>query len=177
MKRVLIVDDEVGTRQSLKAIFSGTYDVLLASGAHEARTILDEGLVDLILVENFDDEAMDALCRYEWPGNVRELHNIVERMVVLNRLESIVTFDLLPDDVRKQARPADDTPLNVDGLSLEEAISRFERRLIESALRNTGGVQTRAAQRLGTMRRILRYKMEKLHIYPQSFTHRPEPTG
>ena len=40
----------------------------------------------------------------------------------------------------------------------------YEKRLIAEALRVSGGVQTRAATRLGTTRRILRYKMEKLGL-------------
>jgi C4-dicarboxylate-specific signal transduction histidine kinase len=48
--------------------------------------------------------------------------------------------------------------------SLEATVSGFERRIIEQALRETGGVQTQAARRLGTTRRILRYRMEKLGI-------------
>ena len=43
-------------------------------------------------------------------------------------------------------------------------MSAFERQLVEKALRDANGVQTRAAKLLGTTRRILRYRMEKLNI-------------
>ena len=43
-------------------------------------------------------------------------------------------------------------------------VNEFERSIVEKALRQTGGVQTRTAQLLGTTRRILRYRMEKLNI-------------
>ncbi|MDF7806530.1 helix-turn-helix domain-containing protein [Pontiellaceae bacterium B12219] len=49
---------------------------------------------------------------------------------------------------------------------LEEAVGNFERRLIIQALEKCNGVQTRAAQHLGTTRRILRYRMDKLGIQP-----------
>lgn len=41
-------------------------------------------------------DARELLVRYRWPGNVRELRNVVERMVVLNRAQSITAEDLRP---------------------------------------------------------------------------------
>ena len=49
-------------------------------------------------------------------------------------------------------------------ISLEETVGDFERNLIVRALEKCDGIQTRAAQRLGTTRRILRYRMDKLGI-------------
>ncbi|MEI7903524.1 MAG: helix-turn-helix domain-containing protein [bacterium] len=46
----------------------------------------------------------------------------------------------------------------------------YERQLISDTLHKVGGVQTRAAKNLGTTRRILRYKMEKLGLVE------PDPT-
>ena len=48
--------------------------------------------------------------------------------------------------------------------SLEEAVNEFERELVERALRDAHGIQTRAAQALGTTRRKLKYRMERLNI-------------
>ncbi len=47
---------------------------------------------------------------------------------------------------------------------LSEAVDEFEREIIVKVLQNTGFNQTKAASLLGTSRRILRYKMEKLKI-------------
>ena len=66
---------------------------------------------------------------------------------------------------RKQA-PSPDTPIN-----LEKAVGEFERDLITRALDKCGGVQTQAAKMLGTTRRILRYRMDKLGIKPQRGNH------
>ena len=49
-------------------------------------------------------------------------------------------------------------------LSLEEAVNNFERSLIVRALEKSSGIQTKAAELLGTTRRILRYRMDKLGI-------------
>jgi transcriptional regulator with GAF, ATPase, and Fis domain len=51
-----------------------------------------------------------------------------------------------------------------EGLPLEEAVSRLERYLIGRALERTNDVQSRAADLLGTTRRILKYKMDQLGI-------------
>lgn len=62
----------------------------------------------------------------------------------------------------KDQDPGPEPPLN-----LEEAVGDFERSLILQALEKCNGIQTRAAQYLGTTRRILRYRMDKLGIKPQ----------
>ncbi len=128
----------------------------------------------------FDAEALRLLCAYDWPGNVRELRNVVERVLVLHGREPTVSAARLPEEFHAAAvRPApalpaaaapgapgvaEDVSLPADGQTLDEAVGAFERRIIAEALRQAGGVQTRAAQRLGSTRRILRYKMAKLGL-------------
>lgn len=63
---------------------------------------------------------------------------------------------------RRETSPALETPIN-----LEKAVGDFERNLIRQALEKCNGIQTRAAEHLGTTRRILRYRMDKLGIEPQ----------
>jgi len=121
----------------------------------------------------FDEEAMQLLSAYRWPGNVRELRNVVERVLVLHGRESVIRAALLPEEFRASARSAA-TAVAVAALPvpppspapamLKNAVDAFERQLIEDALLQSGGVQTRAAARLGTTRRILRYKMAKFGI-------------
>ncbi|MDF7798146.1 helix-turn-helix domain-containing protein [Pontiellaceae bacterium B1224] len=53
-------------------------------------------------------------------------------------------------------------------INLEKEVGKFERSLILEALEKCNGVQTQAAQHLGTTRRILRYRMDKLGIDPRS---------
>jgi DNA-binding NtrC family response regulator len=86
---------------------------------------------------------------YDWPGNVRELENVIERGVVLCTAEQIGR-ELIPDHVR--STPAFHVPQLVvppEGINLRDVISSFERRLIESTLESTGGVQKEAARLLG----------------------------
>ena len=53
---------------------------------------------------------------------------------------------------------------NDGGLDLPKVTEDLERRAIEEALRRTNGVITEAARALHITRRMLRYKMDKLHI-------------
>ena len=50
-------------------------------------------------VRELTADALSALCEYSWPGNVRELQNVVERLVVNGRSES-VTIEELPSEIR-----------------------------------------------------------------------------
>ena len=125
----------------------------------------------------FDEEALRLLCDYAWPGNVRELRNVVERVLVLHGRDQAISASRLPEEFHTgpvsratvAAGPVVSTvsaasPPPAEGLTLEAAVSAFERQLIAEALQQVGGVQTHAAKNLGTTRRILRYKMEKLGL-------------
>jgi two-component system response regulator HydG len=120
-------------------------------------------------VEGFDDAAMQLLEQYVWSGNVRELRNIVERVVVLHRRERLIKSEHLPDDFDQSRSLAGPVMPSMEGKTLEESVGVFEKLLLDAALRATGGVQTRAAKRLGTTRRILRYKMEKYGLESDAY--------
>jgi transcriptional regulator with GAF, ATPase, and Fis domain len=113
--------------------------------------------------EGIAPETMASLSRYAWPGNVRELRNIVERMLVLHRREKVILPDFLPEEFASRS-PTPHVPALAAGQTLEDAVRGFERQLIERALRDAKGVQTVAAQLLGTTRRILKYRMEQMNI-------------
>jgi len=112
-------------------------------------------------------ETMEILCNYLWPGNVRELENTMERLVVLFRETEEIKPYHLPENIRKDIGEKEFHFPSSEGITLEEAVNSLEKEMILKALEKTGGVQTQAAKLLGTTRRILRYKMEKLGIeYP-----------
>ncbi len=109
-------------------------------------------------------EAMDLLVSYEWPGNVRELENIIERVVVLTR-EDTISPDQLPSSVKTGSRVELIKRGVLDGrISFDDAERDFEKDILLEALRKTNYVQTRAAELLGISRRILKYKMDKYGI-------------
>jgi transcriptional regulator with PAS, ATPase and Fis domain len=49
------------------------------------------------VVRSISPEAMAVLTQHAWPGNVRELQNVIERLVVTGRSETIRPEDLPPD--------------------------------------------------------------------------------
>jgi transcriptional regulator with GAF, ATPase, and Fis domain len=100
-------------------------------------------------LEGVTSEVLQILMDYDWPGNVRELENVIERGVVL-ATEPTIGRDLVPDHVRNN--PAFHIPpvaVPPEGINLREVIANFEKRLIESTLETTGGVQKDAARLLG----------------------------
>jgi len=109
-------------------------------------------------------EALQALMDYDWPGNVRELENVIERGVVLTT-ESRIGRELIPDHVR--TAPSFHVPnmtVPPEGISLKDVVGGFERRLIESTLESTGGVQKEAARLLGLKPTTLNEMIKRYNI-------------
>ena len=110
-------------------------------------------------------KAMEALEEYHWPGNVRELKNVMERTIALYGNEPVLLPEHLPTELTSISLGLiqTDSSQNRKG-SLEDEVARVEKRLIERALQETGGVKSKAAGLLRTTRRILDYKMQKYGI-------------
>jgi two-component system NtrC family response regulator len=113
-------------------------------------------------VSGLSVEARDLLMRYTYPGNVRELENIIERAVVLSK-RGVITAADLPIHVRTPAGNGKAQEPTLSG-SLNNTLGTIERGLIIEALKDAGGIQTRAAERLGISERVLRYKLKKYGI-------------
>ena len=112
------------------------------------------------------DEASQHLQLYPWPGNVRELSHVIERAVLWSQ-EAAVGVDHLsltmPGAISAEsgAHLAQSvTGGHPQGMDL----GALERSLLERALREAAGNQTKAAQRLGISRDTLRYRLKKYGI-------------
>ncbi len=103
------------------------------------------------VIEKIPSDTMRALVSWPWPGNVRELENFIERSVILSRGPSLRAplGELL-------AAAAETT----GGSTLEEV----ERDYILRVFRETSGVVSTAAARLGVPRTTLNAMMKKLGI-------------
>ena len=102
-------------------------------------------------IEKIPSETMRALVSWPWPGNVRELENFIERSVILSRGPS-----LRAPLAELRAAAVETT----GGSTLEEV----ERDYILRVFRETGGVISAAATRLGVPRTTLNAMMKKLGI-------------
>jgi two-component system response regulator PilR (NtrC family) len=119
-------------------------------------------------VKEVTPDAMRILMDHTWPGNVRELENTIERAVVLC-IGDRITPELLPDYLRypvNTEQPAMVVP--TEGLSLKDAVSRYERAMILQSLEMANGVQKRAAELLQVKPSTLNEMMKRLGIHAKS---------
>ncbi|HEY6159400.1 MAG TPA: sigma-54 dependent transcriptional regulator [Gemmatimonadales bacterium] len=111
------------------------------------------------VVRELSPAARDLLLSYPWPGNVRELSHVIERAVLWSRGPTLdvehlsLTRPMAASDHADAAKPVDTVTL-----------PQRERTMIEQALRDAGGNQTKAAQRLGISRDTLRYRLKKFGL-------------
>jgi DNA-binding NtrC family response regulator len=113
-------------------------------------------------VAGMSSAVMEQLMDYPWPGNVRELENVIERGVVLTPDDEI-GISSLPRSLRETGGMPSSLQLP-RGLGFYDAVQRFERQLIESALRQSGGIQKQAARKLGLKPTTLHEKIKRLGI-------------
>jgi two-component system, NtrC family, response regulator PilR len=114
-------------------------------------------------------DCLHELAGYEWPGNVRQLENTIERAVALcigNELQ--IELPAERSRVRAAAAGAGGDSISVsippDGLDMERYVADLERGLIQSALRQCNGVQTRAAEMLKLSYRSFRHLLKKYDL-------------
>ncbi len=108
------------------------------------------------LSKTIDHEGISLFMDYAWPGNIRELENLVERLYVITKGETIDTAVIF----RHLNRQSDPVAMN-DHIPLEEAVNAFEKKLILQSLEKTNGIKSHAAKLLGISASHLSYKLDK----------------
>ncbi len=95
---------------------------------------------------------------YGWPGNVRELKNAIERALALSDGPEITEADL-PNELLE-------APLRAfnDMMGFHEKVEVERKRIIQEALAQTGGNQTKAAELLGLQRTYLARMIKQMGI-------------
>jgi DNA-binding NtrC family response regulator len=116
-------------------------------------------------IRGIREDAMARLMRYEWPGNVRELENTIERVIILLDGDMVTSQDL-PDKFQEipEIGPAQFPEIPESGISLDDAVNEFERKLILQALVKTGWVKNKAAQLLNLNRTTLIEKIKRQNL-------------
>ena len=114
-------------------------------------------------------EALDTLTQQPWPGNIRELGNCIERMVLLADQTLLTPEQLqpylpqawatpLPAEQHPAAEPAGTASL---GVRAYESAHSHTVQVLQQALAQHQGNQSRAAQSLGLTLRQFAYRLRK----------------
>jgi len=135
------------------------------------RLRLREGLRIPVLTPS----ALEFLQEHPWPGNVRELINLLERLAILHRGETVDADGVRPllggggswgllesNESIHQGGTLSDGPRGRG--SLRERLERFERALISEALAQSHGNMAEAARRLQTDRANLYRRIQRLGL-------------
>jgi len=111
----------------------------------------------------FSADTITALQNYSFPGNVRELEHLIERAAVKAGGRAI-TAELIQEELarEKSAAPSIFDTQAAEALPFHEAVVRWERHLLEQALKASHGNKSDAARRLGIHRRLLYEKLTQL---------------
>jgi formate hydrogenlyase transcriptional activator len=107
-------------------------------------------------IDTIPSETMQALVSWPWPGNVRELENFIERSVILS-------------PGRNLRAPLAEIHADAVGAPHSATLSEVEREHIIRVLRESNGVVSAAAARLGLPRTTLNAMMRKLEISRKDF--------
>jgi DNA-binding NtrC family response regulator len=114
-------------------------------------------------VQGITPAAQAVLRMQKWPGNVRELRNVIERAIILENSPQIQPASLpefgLEARLQKGGKVAPQP-----GESLDAALERLEREIINSTLEQNNFSLTRTAEQLKMTRHSLRYRMQKLNM-------------
>lgn len=141
-----------------------------------ARHFLNSAAKELnVEVKSLSSEAEDYISRLDWPGNVRQLENMCRWLTVMSPGQVISREDLPPElQVDKGEQTANGDWVEVlrrwaerqlaqgDTGLLDRATPDFERVMIETALRKSGGRRQDAAKLLGWGRNTLTRKIKEL---------------
>jgi DNA-binding NtrC family response regulator len=102
-------------------------------------------------IDRIPADTMKALVSWSWPGNVRELENFIERSVILSRGPSL-------------RAPLAELRTEIPQAGGSAILENVERDHILRIFRESGGVISATATRLGIPRTTLNAMMKKLGI-------------
>lgn len=110
-------------------------------------------------IKGIDNKAMQAFMNYNWEGNLRELENMIERLILLNENNEIITIKDFPSYMKEKTGVHEDYD---DELS--KALESYEKQHIINILKKTKGNRSESAKLLkidvSTLyRKMLRYNI------------------
>jgi PAS domain S-box-containing protein len=118
--------------------------------------------------KRIDPNTMAALVKYPWPGNVRELENIIERLAITVRDDTILPQNLPNYILHGEDNTADITiPLRT---GLKDAVEEVEKRIILNAITKYKTTRS-AAKALGVSQPTIVRKMSRYKIIDSFLNH------
>ncbi len=110
-------------------------------------------------IKQLSSKAMHVLTAANWPGNVRQLRNVMERLVVTVREETI-EVEHLPSELSQSS-----DPVSACVRSLSEVTEFAEKDAIQAALAASDFHREQTAKALGVSVRTLHYKMSRYGLH------------
>jgi len=118
-------------------------------------------------IQGLEEDVLDLFVNYDWPGNIREMENLLERLVLMARGQTIAMADV-PEEIRQAVYEQSLLPPEKKPSQFKEFIrshtEEAERQLLARCLEECDGNVTRAAQQLGLSRKGLQLKMIKYNL-------------
>jgi len=118
-------------------------------------------------IQGLEYYVLDLLINYDWPGNIREMENLLERLVLMARGQTIAMADV-PGEIKQAVYEQSLLPPEKKPSQFKEFIrshtEEAERQMLARCLEECGGNVTRAAQQLGLSRKGLQLKMIKYNL-------------
>ncbi|MGB7285171.1 MAG: sigma-54 dependent transcriptional regulator [Candidatus Acidiferrum sp.] len=134
---------------------------IVALAEHFLRAYSEKNALSAV---GFSDEAILLLQNYSYPGNVRELENMVERAVLMARGRVVMPEHLPSRAHRNGGAESQSLEMSLLSLPFHKSVAELEKRLIEKAMKESGGNKSEAANRLQINRRLLYNKIYEYKI-------------
>jgi len=137
MKTILCVDDEIGTRESIRAVFEGAYRVLLARDVAEARDLVAREIIDIVLLDQ-------ALPEVDGLSYLAELKSSLPKLPVI-MITALNSENTLTEALNRGAVGLVAKPFDVHALRhlVEQSIGAAQQRCTQAIIRK--GIETQFA--------------------------------
>ena len=117
------------------------------------------------MVEGISPAVIKYIISRDWPGNVRELENFLGRVMInMGPEERYIELKHLPEDSGLRVEKKDEEFTDIGEKSLKDLVEEYEKKIILTALKQTGGDKVKTAKMLDISVRTLYYKMERYGI-------------
>jgi PAS domain S-box-containing protein len=117
------------------------------------------------MVEGISPAVIKYIVSKDWPGNVRELENFLGRVMInMGPEERYIELKHLPEDSGLKVEKKEEEFSDIGEKSLKDLVEEYEKKIIFTALKQTGGDKVKAAKMLDISIRTLYYKMERYGI-------------